>query len=152
MEISEVIAREQIRHLLAAYTWAGDRGRLDELADLFTVHGVLDVGAHGDRWQGREVILAELGAVVERTAKAQGPDASPGPVRHHVSSVLIPEVEGGRARASSYFAVHTAIGLDHWGRYFDRLELELGRWRFSERIVVVDGSSPNSLMVQNPSR
>ncbi|MGB3056255.1 MAG: hypothetical protein WBB52_15515, partial [Acidimicrobiales bacterium] len=74
------------------------------------------------------------------------------PVRHHVSSVLIPEVEGGRARASSYFAVHTAIGLDHWGRYFDRLELELGRWRFSERIVVVDGSSPNSLMVQNPSR
>ena len=34
MDLSELVAREQIRHLLAAYTWAGDRGRLSELADM----------------------------------------------------------------------------------------------------------------------
>ena len=147
MDLSELVAREQIRHLLAAYTWAGDRGRLSELADLFAVHGVLDVGPHGGRWEGRAAIENGLQAVVARTAAA-GPGNSAGPVHHHVSSVLITDVLGGRGRVRSYFAVHTAIGLDHWGRYFDRLELEIGRWRFSERIVVVDGSSPGSLMVR----
>ncbi|MCB0989189.1 MAG: nuclear transport factor 2 family protein [Microthrixaceae bacterium] len=148
MDVSEVIHREQIRHLLASYTWAGDRGRIEELADLFTLDGVLDVGAHGDRWAGRAAIVDGLRAVIERTAAAPGREGTPGPVHHDVSSVLITEVEGGRARANSYFAVRTSIGLDHWGRYFDRLELEIGRWRFSERIVVVDGSSPGSLMVR----
>ncbi len=146
MDLSELVAREQIRHLLAAYTWAGDRGRLSELADLFAVHGVLDVGPHGGRWEGRAAIENGLQAVVARTAAA-GPGNSAGPVHHHVSSVLITDVLGGRARVRSYFAVHTAIGLDHWGRFFDRVELEIGRWKFTERMVVVDGSSPASLMV-----
>ena len=111
MDLSELVAREQIRHLLAAYTWAGDRGRLSELADLFAVHGVLDVGPHGGRWEGRAAIENGLQAVVARTAAA-GPGNSAGPVHHHVSSVLITDVLGGRGRVRSYFAVHTAIGLD----------------------------------------
>lgn len=148
MDLSELVAREQIRHLLATYTWAGDRGRISELADLFAVHGVLDVGPHGGRWEGRQAIEAGLQAVVARTAAA-GPAGSPaGPVHHHVSSVLITDVTGGRARVRSYFAVHTGVGLDHWGRYIDNVELELGRWRFTQRMVVVDGSAPDSVMVR----
>lgn len=148
MDLSELVAREQIRHLLAAYTWAGDRGRISELADLFAVHGVLDVGPHGGRWEGRQAIEAGLAAVVARTA-ASGPAGGPaGPVHHHVSSVLITDVTGGRARVRSYFAVHTGAGLDHWGRYVDNVELEIGRWRFAQRMVVVDGSSPDSVMVR----
>jgi hypothetical protein len=148
MDLSELVAREQIRQLLAAYTWAGDRGRISELTELFAANGVLDVGPHGGRWEGRPAIEAGLLAVVARTAAA-GPSGRPaGPVHHHVSSVLITDVLGGRARVRSYFAVHTAVGLDHWGRYFDRVELEIGRWRFTERMVVVDGSSADSLMVR----
>lgn len=150
MDLSELVSREQIRHLLASYTWAGDSGRISEVADLFAAHGVLDVGPHGGRWEGRDAIEAGLQAVVARAADAggrRGGGGSPGPVHHHVSSVVITEVGGGRARVRSYYAVHTAIGLDHWGRYFDRVELEIGRWKFTERMVVVDGSSPGSLMV-----
>lgn len=150
MDLSELVAREEIRSLLAAYTWAGDRGRIDELADLFCVHGALDVGPFGGRWEGRSAIIAGLQAVMDRSTAAAPAGRSPSPVRHHVSSILITDVGGGRARVRSYFAVHTAVGLDHWGRYFDEVALELGHWRFAQRMVVVDGSSDRSLMVPSP--
>lgn len=149
MDLNELTAREEIRQLLAAYTWAGDRGRIEELADLFCVHGVLDVGPFGGRWEGRSAIITGLRAVVNRSSASVPYGANPSPVRHHVSSILITDVGGGRARVRSYF-VHTAVGLDHWGRYFDEVSLELGHWRFAQRMVVVDGASDRSLMVPSP--
>lgn len=144
-DLDELLAREAVRDLLARYTWAGDRGRSTELAELFTVDGVLDVGEHGGRWEGRERIRAELDSL------ASGGDdvPHPGHVRHHVSSIRIERVSSTEMNAGSYFAVHTRVGLDHWGRYRDRVVLDDGVWRFAERGVRVDGSSPDSLMVRS---
>jgi hypothetical protein len=50
----------------------------------------------------------------------------------------------GHARATSYFLVLTAVGLDHWGTYRDRLVRLEGRWRFAERAAHVEGSAPGS--------
>ncbi len=151
MDIWELTAREQIRDLLARYTWAGDRGQVDAMAALFTANGVLDVGDHGGRWVGPPAIAAGLRAVVERFARAAaatdgGPSSvdTVGALRHHVSSVLIQEVSGSGAAVRSCFAVYGPAGLDHWGRYIDRLKLEIGRWRFAERVVVVDGAAAGS--------
>ena len=36
-----------------------------------------------------------------------------------------------RVEVSSYFAVHTDVGLDHWGRYRDVLIPVDGRWLFA---------------------
>lgn len=147
MDAWELTAREQIRDLLARYTWAGDRGRIDDLASLFTTQGVLDLGDHGGRLTGPAAIRAGLEQVTERLATA-GPGGGPiGLVQHHVASIQITEVSGAGASVRSYYAVHTAVGLDHWGRYFDRLELEVGRWRFAQRMVLVDGAHPDSLVV-----
>lgn len=146
MELWELEARETIRDLVAGYTWAGDRGRSAELSDLFTVDGVLDAGAHGGAWEGRDRIRAELDAVADRVVATGG---SPGPVRHHVSNVRIRLVGPDEAEVMSYFAVLTSIGLDHWGRYRDRVvRTEDGTWRFTERTVRVDGHAPGSLMVE----
>ena len=149
MERTELIARESIRDLLARYTWAGDRGRTAELADLFTADGVLDVGSHGGRWEGRETIAAELEAVTTRVAAAGG---SPGPVHHHVSSIHIHLDTPASAVVRSYFLVVTAIGPDHWGRYRDQVVESAadGGWRFAERTVRVDGHAPGTLMVRDP--
>jgi hypothetical protein len=68
-------------------------------------------------------------------------------VHHHVTSVLIGDVTTGSATVRSYYAVHTAIGLDHWGRYRDRVVEADGRWRFAERVVTVDGSAAGSHFV-----
>lgn len=147
MDTWQLEAREQIRDLLARYTWAGDRGRIADLSELFSARGALDMGDHGGRLEGPAAIRAGLQQVADRLAAA-GPGGGPiGLVQHHVSSVLVSDVSGAGARVRSYYAVHTAIGLDHWGRYLDRLELEIGRWRFAERVVLVDGVSPGSLVV-----
>ncbi|MBX3314336.1 MAG: nuclear transport factor 2 family protein [Actinobacteria bacterium] len=146
MELWELEAREAIRDLVAAYTWAGDRGRSAELVDLFAIDGVLDAGTHGGAWEGRDRIRAELDAVAERVVAAGG---SPGPVRHHVSNVRIRLIDHDEAEVLSYFAVLTTIGLDHWGRYRDRVVRDDdGAWRFAERSVRVDGHVPGSLMVE----
>lgn len=145
-DLTELAAREAVRDLVARYTWAGDRGRSAELAGLFRADGVLDVGAHGGRWEGRSAIEAELDAVAARVA-ATG--IAPGPVRHHVSSLVIDLASPTEATASSYFLVLTAIGVDHWGRYRDELAADPadGAWRFVERRVRVDGHAAGSLMV-----
>ncbi len=149
MEAWELASREAIRDLIARYTLAGDRGRSTELADLFAVDGALDVGDHGGRWTGRAEIVRQLDAVADRVASA---GTSPGPVRHHVSSLVIDVSSPSEASASSYFLVLTAIGIDHWGRYRDRLTTDdAGRWRFAERTVRVDGQAPNSLMTGSGS-
>ena len=43
MEIWELATREQIRDTLARYTWSGDAGRLEELAETFCADGVLEI-------------------------------------------------------------------------------------------------------------
>ena len=70
MERTELIAREGIRDLLGRYTWAGDGGRVDDVAECFTDDGVLDLGDHGGVLEGRAAIAAELSAVVARAADA----------------------------------------------------------------------------------
>lgn len=145
MDVSELLAREAVRDLVARYTWAGDRGRSAELAGLFAPDGFLDVGDHGGRWTGPDEIAAQLAAVADRVASA---GSSPGPVRHHVSSLLVDVIQPDEATASSYFLVFTAVGVDHWGRYRDRFRRGAdGTWRFAERSVRVDGHVPGSLMV-----
>ncbi len=143
MERTEVAAREGIRHLLARYTWAADRGEVDVVASCFTAEGVLDVGIHGGELVGRDAIRAELEAVVARVAAAGG---RPGPVHHHVSSVLIELDDPRNARVRAYFAVHTDAGLDHWGTYRDEVTMDpaAGDWRFRRRTVRVTGFAPGS--------
>ncbi len=148
--VAELVAREAVRDLVARYTWAGDGGRSAELAGLFHVEGVLDVGEHGGRWEGRAEIEAQLDAVAARVVAAGG---MPGPVRHHVSSLVVDLTAPTEATASSYFLVLSAIGVDHWGRYRDSLAVDPadGAWRFVERRVRVDGHAAGSLMVPGGS-
>src|ERR1700742_3575755 len=43
VETWELVAREQIRDTLARYNWAGDGGRVDDLAATFCLDGVLEI-------------------------------------------------------------------------------------------------------------
>ena len=149
MERTELIAREGIRDLLGRYTWAGDTGRSAEVADCFVPDGVLDLGEHGGTLDGRDAIAAELEAVAARVADAAD---APGPVNHHVSSVLITMTDPTSATVRSYFCVYTDAGADHWGRYRDEVVMDRadGHWRFANRTVRVTGAAPDSRFI--PSR
>ncbi len=67
MEMWELVAREHIRDTLARYNWAGDAGRLDELAETFCADGVLEIRG-AERLRGRSEIVAFLGCVTGNIA------------------------------------------------------------------------------------
>ena len=134
-------AREAVRHTIASYTYAADHGRFEDVASLFAVEGILEVhGTGGARAVGREAILdffRGVGSDVVTTAP-------PGRMQHHVSSVRVDLASPTEANATSYFTVMTGAGVDHWGRYRDRLVHVDGRWLFQHRRVRTDGSAAAS--------
>jgi hypothetical protein len=140
----ELEVRESVRQTLSDYTAATDRFDLHALAQCFAPEGVLEFSGGSGPLTGPAAIEAGLGA-----AMAGQPDSArraPSHVRHHVSSVRFGQVGRDRVEVSSYFAVHTDVGLDHWGRYRDVLVPVAGRWLFAHRRIGVDGFAADSLM------
>lgn len=127
--------RDAIRHLLATYTYNGDRGRIAELAACFAADGVLEFP--GATATGPEAIVAALSA---------GGSADPRRtfVRHHTTNPLI-EVNGDTATARSYFSVWSNHGPDHAGTYSDQLVRSADGWRFARRLVRIDWQADASL-------
>ena len=144
MESWESVVREEVRQTLSDYTAATDRFDLNALASCFAPDGVLEFTGGAEPLKGPAAIEAGLAS-----ALATGPDPrrqTPTHVRHHVSSIRFESVARARVEVSSYFAVHTDVGLDHWGRYRDVLVEVDGRWVFAHRRIKVDAFADTSLM------
>ena len=139
MELWELSARELIRETVTRYAHLVDRGRIDELALLFTADGTLEAGDLPPA-EGREAIRAFLAGTKSRLAAAGAQPL----IRHHVSSLTIDVTGPEAATAASYFLVMTDRGPDHWGRYRDRLVRVGGRWLFQDRRARVDGRASHS--------
>lgn len=139
MEAWEAQAREGIRATIAAYAFHADHGRFDEVVELFTPGGTLEIeGVGGAVRTGRAELLAFFTGVGGDVRTA----AVPGRMQHHVTGTHIALISPTKARADSYFTVMTGAGVDHWGRYRDRLTLDDGSWRFVHRLVRTDGRTP----------
>jgi hypothetical protein len=140
MDTGELVARELIRDLVAAYAHGADRGRFDEVAALFAARGELEL-PDGRRCTGPAAIRTFL----EETGRAlAGAGAARGALRHHVSSHRIVVEREDAAVGYAYFLVVGERGPDHWGRYADRYVRVAGRWLFAGRRVRVDGRAASS--------
>lgn len=144
MQTWELVAREQIRDTLARYNWAGDTGRIDELAETFCADGVLEIRGSAPL-RGRSAIVAFLSGVTANIGAHAGVKPI---VRHNVANVLFTEVNPDRAHVWSYFTVFTHIGLDHFGRYRDTFVPDGGGWRIKHRKVSTDWAAPDSAMAR----
>lgn len=139
METWELIAREQIRELVAGYAHCADSGRFDELVALFASDGILET-PDGAQHSGPVAIGAFLGATKSRLASA----TEQALIRHHVSNLRIAVTGPHEASGAAYFFVVTERGPDHWGRYRDRYVCRDGHWRFAHRRVRLDGRARDS--------
>jgi hypothetical protein len=137
MELWELVARESIRETVARYAHAADSGRFDEIVELFTPDGVLEVDGQPPA-AGRDAIRAFFGGTGESLA-ASGEVPI---IRHHITSVTIDVISPEEARGASYFFAITHLGVDHWGRYRDAYALHDGEWRFVHRRARTDGATP----------
>jgi hypothetical protein len=140
----ELVAREQIRDTLARYNWAGDAGRLEELAETFCAEGVLEIRG-SQALRGRSEIVAFLGGVTGKVAVSA--DVKP-IVRHNIANVLFTNVTRDQAEVSCYFTVVTHIGLDHIGRYRDIMVPRGDTWLIKHRKVSTDWAAPDSAMAR----
>lgn len=127
--------RDAIRHLLATYTYNGDRGRIAELAACFSAEGVLEFPG---------TVAAGPAAIAAALSTGGAPEPRRTFVRHHTTNPLI-DVDGDTATARSYFAVWSNGGPDHAGTYSDRLVRTAQGWRFAHRLVRIDWQAEESL-------
>jgi SnoaL-like domain len=142
VELWELTARERIRDCLARYTWAGDAGRLAELAAAFCDDGVLEIRG-SEPLHGRAAIIDMLGGV---TGQATTPPDKKRIVRHNLANIRFGKIAPQQAEVSSYFTVFTEIGLDHYGRYRDTVVPVGDEWLIRHRFVSTDWAAPDSTM------
>jgi hypothetical protein len=148
MELWELSAREEIRETLARYNQFGDSGRFDEMAALFAIDGVLEVKGE-QAVVGRDAIIEYLNGVKRDVVALSDVPM----LRHYATNVTITVSSPREATAASSFLVLAETGLDHWGRYRDRLVPADGGWRFAHRLVRTDGYAPGGWAIkrQNPA-
>lgn len=144
MQMWELAVRESVRQVLSDYTGATDRFDLHSLAACFAADGVLEFTGGDHALKGPTAIEDGLAVAMRRSRDEAR--MSPKFVCHHVSSIRFGSVTTNRVEVSSYFAVYTDVGPDHWGRYLDVLVPENARWVFSHRKIVVDAFATDSLM------
>ncbi|HEY1653472.1 MAG TPA: nuclear transport factor 2 family protein [Acidimicrobiales bacterium] len=150
MELWELVVRECCRDTLAQYSHAGDRFQLDVFAGAFCEDGELEIRGQPPL-RGRAAISERFGGssgaqqAQDVAAAAREAGASRRIVRHSVTNVRFEAVTPTEATVASYFTVFTEIGLDHMGRYRDRLVPVEDRWLLAHRFVSTDWRAPDSV-------
>ncbi len=142
LKVSDLLAREAIRDLVARYNSYGDSGLFDRVLGLFASDAVIEIG--GNTHQGLDEIRRILSSVQDHTAS---PGGRPAYLRHCTATHQIDLVDENMAAGRCYFFVLTAVGLDHWGRYLDDYRVVNGDWRFARRRVLTDALGPQSIFV-----
>ena len=167
MESWELVARECCRDTLARYTHAGDRYRIEELGSTFCADGVLEIRGV-EPIVGRAAIVAtflgdtsglqaQMEAAIVEPAESAAPPPAPEAgaasgaasgaayiLRHNVTNIRFESVSPTEATVASYFLVVTRKGLDHVGRYRDRMVPVGEEWLIAHRFVSVDWRAPDT--------
>lgn len=128
--VTELVDRERIRELVAAYSHLGDGGRLAEMTELFEADATLE--AFGTRYDGRQAIEGFFGGIVDERSEAPARTF----VRHHISNVTITLDGPDTASGASYWVVYSDDGFESSGRYRDTYRRDAaGTWRFRSRKI-----------------
>ena len=135
--------RAQIEDLQARYMFALDFGDMDTYVNTFTENGILDI--IGFKWQGRETIKKELGAMsanMEKDKPATEGEKKlyPSTGRHNITNIVI-RINGNKATGRAYWFhmgndnPERKATLDSYGYYEDEMEKVDGKWLFSKRVI-----------------
>lgn len=141
MQVWELLVREQVRDTIVRYATAGDRGRFADMVEQFVDDATLEVPPAA-ALEGREAILAHLSGGGTRTGPPVAFEGQKPFLRHFTTNVDFRSMTAERVETTTYFCVMTALGPDHWGRYFDVLVPVGDRWLFRQRHARTEGWDP----------
>jgi hypothetical protein len=142
---ADVSAHEQIRNLLAQYSFLLDGAKYAEWGRLFGKEGTLEL--NGEVWAtGSEGIAKKMAGVMEQNPKPIKGLTGDHMYRHIFTNTHITVDEAaGTAEAESYFFVlHVDKGspptIRGGGRYHDKFAREGGVWRYAAKRMDFDWS------------
>ena len=122
--------RDGVTETLLDYCQFVDEKRLDEFADLFIEDCHFD---EGGIYESRAAVRRVVGKLVSGFGR----------MSHHLSNIRVWSVGPRQAEALSYiYAWHQrndGSQFEIWGRYVDELRDDGDRWRFSRRVVQMQG-------------
>jgi hypothetical protein len=139
MDMEELLAREEIRQLIATYATAGDGGRRHEFSSVFSEGAVLR--APGIHCEGKNNIVRTLFSDDQSDGSKRSAAKF---VRHNITTSNITFTDATVAIGRSYFLVVTDAGLDHSGVYTDEFCKVDGAWKIARREVRIDYCSPQT--------
>jgi uncharacterized protein (TIGR02246 family) len=139
MNIEEMLRREAIRYTISRYISAIDRGKYEELADVFTPDGTMTFGGHPSL-VGHDQIISSMRQGAERRGAFQ-----PGNFQRHVlGHSIINVIDGRTARSVHYILVMSEVGVDHSGAYVDDFVKSGDRWLIAHRKANLEWVTPAS--------
>jgi hypothetical protein len=138
-------AHEQIRNLLAKYSFLLDAAKYSEWGQLFGEKGTLEL--NGAVWAtGSEGIAKKMADVMAANPKPVTGITGDHMYRHIFTNthITVDEAEGTAAADSYFFVLHIDKGspptIRGGGRYSDRFAREGGEWRFTAKRMDFDWS------------
>ena len=154
-EVSDA-ARRAVEQLIHAVARAIDDDRLEAFADFFTADGVYRVASRFNVERGlplAQINCANRAMIADRIVSLRKANIfAPHRYRHLISGIDVSAGPGASLSArSNYLVIRTmedgASALFSSGEYRDRLVVEGARMKLSERVVVFDGKSIETLLV-----
>lgn len=145
MTLEDLLAREAIRDLMARYTMAGDRLRIDDFVACFTDDAVIESERVPPDRLFRHEGRAAIRAWQERWLSGGSGTHGATFVRHHLSTSAVTLHDADSAEARTYWTAWTDIGPDHAGYYLDALRKVGGAWLIAHRRIRLDWEAPGSL-------
>jgi hypothetical protein len=138
VQLSDLLARESIRDLVARYNSYGDSALFDRMMELFAPDAAMEI--RGRVYSGHDEIRGIFTGVPGRAS-----EGGSSYIRHCTATHQIDLVDESTATGRCYFFVLSSAGLDHWGRYLDDYRVIDGAWRFARRRMLTDDLSPESV-------
>lgn len=129
--------RVQIHYTMAVYCNSVDGGDVDGVVSAFTDDAQLELSS-GTKVRGKAAIRAFYLPVIgpDRPDRAAG---EPIPLlRHNLTTSRVEFIDDNTAQGWTYFMTLTRHGLDHAGRYVDRLARQGERWLLDDRRILVE--------------
>ncbi len=129
--------RVQIHYTMAVYCNSVDSGDVDGVVSAFADDAQLELSS-GTKVRGKAAIRAFYLPVIgpDRPDRAAG---EPIPLlRHNLTTSRVEFIDDNTAQGWTYFMTLTRHGLDHAGRYVDRLVRQGERWLLDDRRILVE--------------
>jgi ketosteroid isomerase-like protein len=158
VDVSELAARDAVQQLIYRYSIAVTRADYAEMARLFTPDAVWDGAAFGRFETAREFIDYIAAGSTTLSVLIQAPSAPVVEIidsdRAEATTNIHEVLRGTNANDGPLGVAGSAVVVDQYGIYFDKISRQDGDWKFTHRtfvpLLIEAGGQMGSVVTSRP--